>query len=375
MLLSMKIGIDTFGCDNGRSGRGSYLTSFIDAIPDDPHLSWELFGPEIDRYTYTSEKDFPFSSIPLPDSLNMERLWHLCNCNSFAKKRNYDLVFYASGPQLLPLNYKKKAIVLINDILSSFLKKEDSSFYKKIILKSLSDADCIIAGSNYIRQDIENCNIKIRRLEVIYSGIDHTTFTPIGKSENSIIDIKPFAIKKPYLIYPSRMQDESKKHVELIKAFSLFKERTQLPHRLVIAGSEGKYSENVRNAALSSQFASDIFLTGYFPHENFGDLYRNAEACIFPSTNEGVGLPVMESIACGLPVACSNSGALKEFAGEGAIYFNSDDVDSIESSIEQIIMNKELRELLIKKGQEKASEFSWEKTTKQTLEIIKSVCA
>ncbi len=371
----MKIGINTFGCDNGRSGRGSYLASFINAIPEDAQLSWELFGPEIDRYTYTAEKDFPFSSIHLPDSLNMERLWHLFSCNSFTKKKDYDVIFYPAGPRLLPLNYKKKAIVIINDILSIFLKGEDSSLYKKLILKSLSNADCIIAGSNYIRQDIENNKIKIKRLEVVYSGIDHTTFTPIGKSENSIVDIKPFAIKKPYLIYPSRMQDESKKHVELIKAFSLFKEQTKLSHRLVIAGSEGKYSECVRNAARSSPFASDIFLTGYFPHENFGDLYRNADACIFPSINEGVGLPIMESMACGLPVACSDSGALKEIAGDGAIYFNSNSIDSIESCIEKIVNDKKLREKLIKKGLERATDFSWEKTAKRTLEIIKSVCA
>ncbi len=370
----MKIGIDTFGCDNGRSGRGSYLASFINAIPEDPQISWELFGPEIDRHTYTAEKDFPFSSIHLPDSLNMERLWHLCHCNSFSKKRAYDLVFYAAGPQLLPLNYKKKAIVIINDILSSFLKNEDSNLYRRLILKSLSNADCIIAGSNFIRQDIEQNKIKTRRLEVVYSGIDHTTFTPIGKSENSTVDIKPFAIKKPYLIYPSRMQDESKKHVELIKAFSLFKERTRLPHRLVIAGSEGKYSESVQNAALTSPFASDIFLTGYFPHENFGDLYRNADACIFPSINEGVGLPVMESMACGLPVACSDSGALKEIAEDGAIYFDSNSIDSIESCIEQIVTDRILRDRLTKKGFERATEFSWEKTAKRTLEIIKSVC-
>ncbi len=374
-FFAMKVGIDTFGCDNGRSGRGSYLVSLINAIPDDSQLTWELFGPEIDRYTYTVEKALPFSSVHLPDSLNMERLWHIWSCNAFAKKRVYDVVLYAAGPQLLPVSYKRPGIVIVNDILSLFLKNEDSSLYRKLVVKSLEKADCIIAGSDYIRQDIEQCKIKLRRLEVVYSGIDHAIFTPLGKSENSIVDIKPFAIKKPYLIYPSRMQGKTKRHVELIKAFSLFKEQTHLPHRLVIAGSEGKYSETVRNAALTSAFASDIFLTGYFPHENFGDLYRNADACIFPSVSEGVGLPVMEAMACGLPVACSSSAALPEIAGDGAVYFDSDNIEDMASCIGRIVQDTGLRETLMHNGLNKAKTYSWEKTAERTLEIIKSVCA
>lgn len=370
----MKVGIDSFGCDSGRSGRGSYLVSLINALPETDSVSWELFGPEIDRYTYTENRALPFTSVHLPDSLIMERLWHICSCPSFTKKCSYDAVLYAAGPQILPFRYARPGVVIMNDILSSFLKDEDSGLYKSMLIKSLSSADCIIAGSEYVKQDLERCRVRPKRLEVVYSGIDHGIFTPIGKTENTVVDIKPFAIKRPYIIYPSRMHGEAKKHVELIKAFSVFKERTGAPHRLVIAGSEGKYFQSIRNEALSSQYASDIFLTGYFPHENFGDLYRNAEACVFPSVNEGVGLPVMESMASGLPVACSSSGALREIAGDGAIYFDSDSIDDMASCIERIISDSALRESLVQKGLKKAEEYSWEKTARRTVEILESVC-
>ena len=372
----MKVGIDTFGCDNGHSGRGSYLVSLINAIPGDSPLSWELFGPEIDRYTYTGKKKLPFTSVHLPDSLNTERLWHVLSWNSFSKKRSYDAVLYAAGPQLLPLRYARPGIVIVNDIISSFLSNEDNSLYRKLVVRSLAKADCIIAGSNFIRQDLEQCKIKVRRLEVVYSGIDHDIFTPpIVKSENSIVEINPFAIKKPYLIYPSRMQGASKRHIELIKAFSLFKERTKGPHRLIIAGNGGAYSDTVRNEAQSSPFAREIFLTGFFPHENFGDLYRNAAACIFPSVNEGVGLPVMEAMASGLPVACSSSGALQEIAGDGAVYFDSDSIEDMAATIEKVVSDTELREKLVKNGLKKAEAYSWEKTAERIVEIIQSVCS
>lgn len=376
MLLPMKVGIDTFGCDNGRSGRGSYLVSLINALPDDSPLSWELFGSEIDRYTYTVKKKLPFTPVHVPDSLNTDRLWHILNGNSFAKKRAYDAVLYAAGPQLLPLRYARPGIVIVNDIISSFLRNEDNSLHRKLVVKSLAKADCIIAGSNFIREDLEQCRIKVRRLEVVYSGIDHDIFSPpIAKQESSIVEMTPFAIKTPYLIYPSRVQGDSKRHKELIKAFSLFKERTKSPHRLIIAGDGKAYSDTVQNAALSSAFAGDIFLTGFFPHENFGDLYRNADACIFPSVNEGVGLPVMESMASGLPVACSSSGALREIAGDAAIYFDSDSIEDMAASIERIVSDRELRDTLVKNGLRKAETYSWEKTAERIVEIIQSVCS
>ena len=89
-----------------------------------------------------------------------------------------------------------------------------------------------------------------------------------------------------------------------------------------------------------SEAASDIFITGYFPHENFPELYRNADACIFPSVNEGVGLSVLEAMVTGLPVACSNKGTLPEITGGKTLYFDSDNVQEMADVIEKIIVDE-----------------------------------
>lgn len=375
----MKIGIDTFGCDSGRSGLGSYLASLVSVLPetdsDNGKLEWELFGPEIDRYTYTGDRGFPFVAVNVPDSLNLERLWHLFRGNPFAAKKHYDVVLYTAGIRMLPQKFKVKGIAVINDIVSSYLEQDDSPFYRKKILKSLSRINHIIAASNFIKDDLINkCGVDSSRIDVVYNGVDHSKFYAGGVELGEAVDIKPFAIKRPYLIYPSRMQGENKKHIELIESFSLFKKTTNLPHRLVIAGSEGSTADEIRAAAKNSPYANDIFITGFFPHENFPDLYRNADACIFPSVTEGVGLSVIEAMACGLPVACSAEGALKEIAGEGALYFYSSDVKEIADSIEKIVTDNNLRTKLINSGIEKAKEYSWKKTAEQTVRIIRSVC-
>ena len=367
----MKVGIDTFGCDHGRSGIGSYLLSLVPSLPSLPEVTYTLFGPEMDRYTYSSDKDINFTSVNVPDSLTAERIWHFFNVNSFGKKQKYDAILYTAGSRMLPLRYRVPGIAVVNDIVSNLFLKTDDAWLQKKIKKGLSNADCIIAASQYIRKDLERAGINNKNIEVIHNGIDHSLFYPRAIESEDTIDIKPFAIKRPYFIYASRMQSSEKKHVELINAFSLFKEKTHLPHRLVLAGADGPYSDEVHNAAFHSSAASDIFLTGYFPHESFPELYRGAEACIFPSVNEGVGLPVIEAMATGLPVACAKAGALSEIAGNNALYFDSDNIEEMESVMEQIVNDQSLRQKLISGGLEWTKRFDWEKTAALTLDVIK----
>jgi len=371
----MKVGIDTFGCDHGRSGLGSYLLSLVPSLPAQQDVTYDLFGPEMDRYTYSADKGLNFSSANVPDSLTAERLWHVFNVNSFGKKRNYNVILYTAGARMLPLSCKVPGVAVVNDIVSNLFLKTDDRWLTNQMRKGLSRVNCIIAASQYIRKDLERFGIQNDNIQVIHNGIDHSLFYPRTIESDETIDIKPFAIKRPYFIYASRMASPEKKHIELIKAFSLFKEKTHLPHRLVLAGSEGPYSDEVHRAAFQSTAASDIFLTGYFPHESFPELYRGAEACIFPSVNEGVGLPGIEAMATGLPVACAKAGALTEIAGNNALYFNSDDIEEMESVMEQIVTDKPLREKLTTGGLEWTKRFSWEKTASLTLEVLQNTAA
>ena len=352
------------------------MVSLVPALPAEEGVGYELFGPEQDRYTFNGEKDYPFASVNIPDSLVVERLWHLFKANSFGKRRGYDVILYPAGARVLPSKFKVKGVAVINDIVSNILACTTDKWYKKSILRGISRADCIIAASNYIRADLEKTGISCRRIEVVHNGVDHGVFYPAEavSADSEIIDIKPFAIKKPYIIYASRMFNEGKKHLELIRAFSLFKKRTHLPHRLVLAGdNSGNYGECVQSAVFASNVASDIFITGHFPHEHFSELYRNADACVFPSATEGVGLPVVESMACGLPVTCSSQGALPEIAGDAALFFDSDNIEEMARALERIVGDCELRQSLIEKGILQAKKYSWQQTALATAAVLRSV--
>lgn len=368
----MKIAIDTFGCDHGKSGLGSYLFNFINNIPADLPHSIELFGPEVDRYIYKSAIEKTFTSVSIPDTLKAERKWHKRKIKKFLRQQNYDLVIYPAVENVIPKKITTKAIAVMNSIYS-VLKEDTKRKYIKRLKNSLEKIDLIIASSNFIKEDLVKNGFEESKIAVVYNGIDHKVFFPSLDVDSEYVEVSPFAIKRPYFIYGSRLSGEEKKHIELIKAFNLFKKNTDYPHRLVLAGADGAYSEQIRNAAYNSEFASDIFITGFFPHESFSKLYAGASACVFPSVNEGVGLPILESMACGIPVLCSASGALKEVGDDAPIYFDSDNIDEIAKDLQLIVEDSELNKNKVDACLKRANHFNWNETVVQTFKLIEKV--
>lgn len=370
----MKIAIDTFGCDHAKSGWGSYLYYFIKNIPSDSKFkhSYELFGSEIDRYTYTSEVEKTFQSVNIKDDLKTEQRWHRHWVDAFIRKNNYDLVIYPAVEKVIPGRFSTPSIAVMNSILS-VVKKNSSFKIRHQLQKGLENVQCIIAPSQYIKNDLIANKIDAEKIHVIYNGIDHKLFFPSSDIDTEYVEIKPFAIKRPYFIYGSRLSGPEKKHIELIRAFNIFKKETDSPIRLVLAGNDGEWSDKIKKEAYESDYSSDIFITGYFPHESFSKLYAGATACIFPAVNEGVGLPILESMACGIPVLCSDSGALPEVGADAPIYFNSDDVNDIAQKMKQIVQDKKLYQEKVDAGLKRANHFNWDSTVINTISIAEEL--
>lgn len=368
----MKIGIDTFGCDHGRSGIGSYILSLVRNLPESENLI-DLFGPELDRYTYSSGVEaISYTGVSVADSLLAERFWHLAAFNSFARKQKYDAVLFPSGAKLLPLKFEVPSVVVVQDILSDVYKNSDDMAITGLLKMQLRKAQRIIASSRFVRDDLMNLHIPESRITVVHNGIDTSLFYPHPTVNNEAVLIHPFSIRRPYIIYASRVAYPSKCHVELVKAFSIFKKKTGAPHRLVLAGADGVNAEIVHREIIKSPVSSDILLTGYFPHQNLPELYSAADACIFPSSIEGVGLPVLEAMACGIPVACARAGALPEMAGDNVLYFDQNSPEEIASAIERLVRtptgeNEALRNDLVSRSLEWVKGFDWKKSAQETI--------
>lgn len=364
------IGVDAFGLNHGISGTGSYLSEIVKNVPE-RDFEFCLFGHELDKYTYTSSStNISFKGINIRDNALSEAFWHKSMLNSFIEKNNFHAVIYVSGFSLLPVKIKTPSFLIVNSVpkTSNFL----SNIYIKQIIKDIKG---IIVPSEYIKDALISFGVPQFKIAIIYNGVNHSTFKPIEKEVKDIVFIQPFSIKRPYIIYVSSLANTLKSHVELIRAFDLFKKKRNTAHKLVIAGAEGDASPLVRKEILKSHYSSDILLTGYFPHESLSKLYANADIAIFPSRNEGSALSVLEAMASGVPTACSNEGALKEVAKDASIYFDSTSLESIENAIESLITkenNFTLRQTLIEKGILCAKDYSWKKTAEESIDYILS---
>jgi glycosyltransferase involved in cell wall biosynthesis len=114
-------------------------------------------------------------------------------------------------------------------------------------------------------------------------------------------------------------------------------------------------------------------MLGYLPEDDVRSLYRAASVFVFPSLCEGFGLPLLEAMACGLPVAASGVSALPEVGGDAAVYFQPEDPEDMAAKIMLLLEDAGLRESLKAKGRERAKIFTWEKTAEETLNFYRAI--
>ena len=146
-------------------------------------------------------------------------------------------------------------------------------------------------------------------------------------------------------------------------------ERLNPQFRLVLAGSAGYGAEEIMERISSSRARERIHVHGYVDDLLLARLYRTAAALVFPSLEEGFGFPVVEAMSASLPVVTSNRSSLPEVAGGAARLVDPESTDEIEAGIEDVIVNQDLRQRLIRLGKARATEFNWMKAAHETLGV------
>jgi len=150
----------------------------------------------------------------------------------------------------------------------------------------------------------------------------------------------------------------------LIRALALLPEPRP---QLVLPGSPTPYEQQLRQLAAELGVAKDVLFPGWLEQDRLEALYALASCFVLPSFEEGFGLPILEAMVRGVPVACSNCSSLPEVAGDAALYFDPHDPGSIASAIERLLGDRELAGRLAEQGTERCKEFTWRRTAEATL--------
>lgn len=211
--------------------------------------------------------------------------------------------------------------------------------------RAARDADRVITISEHARRGIvEHVGVPAERIDVIGLGIDHERFTEAGPARDDLGD---------YVLYPANLWPH-KNHARLLEAWRAVPDLT-----LVLTGQTyGPPPTGERVVHL-----------GHVPADALPALYRGARAVVFPSLFEGFGVPVLEAMACGVPVAASDRGALGEIAGDAALLFDPQRPEAIADAVLRITGDKPLRARLRAAGLERARRFTWEDAADRHLEV------
>jgi len=370
------IGVSTYGADGGKSGIGSYLSEIL--------RTWEKQGRtrQIELILDPAEVDYwralaPSAGLCVQASGFRRNvpgvLWHLLVLPWVAWRRGYQRLFLCASNRRSPWWCPCPMIGTVHDLASLRMPGKYSRFHdfylSRILPALIRRLDRVLSVSQASARDIEHfVGIPAEEVVVTPLAADLERFCPRPGARERLGD--RYALPEPYLFYLARLEHPGKGHVPLIQAWERLLERRTLPHQLVLAGSPWDRHQEILKAIEQSPCRQRITLLGFVEHADVPDLYRAADAVVFPSFFEGFGLPVLEAMACGVALACSNRASLPEVAGESALFFDPADVNQISQALEQLLFDEALRRRLQEEGLARAQSFSWQRTAEQTWQAL-----
>ena len=220
----------------------------------------------------------------------------------------------------------------------------------------------VVAISEHTKREVvERLRVDADRVDAIHLGVDLERFAPDGEGP----DIP--GLPDRYVLYPANFW-RHKNHLRLLDAFARVEDRELA---LVLTGQTYGREAEVLGHARALGLGERVRHLGFVPGAALPELYRRAEALVFPSLHEGFGAPPVEAMACGCPVAAASAGSLPEVCGDAALLFDPHDADAIADAIGRAAGDAALRE----RGLKRAREFSWAAAARRHREAYERAAA
>lgn len=304
------------------------------------------------------------------------------------KEPNIDFIniyqsFFYQIPDIVLENKNIKKFTILHDIIPytnpEYCEKNPNKFEKcrqnfkdKYLYFKDKDINVFVVSQytlNEVNKNFPELKDTNYILNLISYNKDQYNLIDKNKIDKSILSKYNIPENTPYILSLSSL-NKRKNLPLLIDSFIEFLEKNQdiKDLNLVLAGPKGWMFDDIFNNINNAEKYKDrIVLTGFIDEKDINTIYNSANIFVFPSLLEGFGLPVLEAMACGVPVISSNFTSLPEVYGDSALSFNPTKKEELVECLEKIYNDKNFREDLIQKGLSRVKEFSWEKTTKNMI--------
>jgi glycosyltransferase involved in cell wall biosynthesis len=223
-----------------------------------------------------------------------------------------------------------------HEVFPEFFSRAELAYRRRVYGWTVRKSRIVITISEHAREAlVDRLGLDPERVRAIHLAVDHERFTPDGRR------------REPFLLYPANRW-RHKNHERLFEAFALARhERPELRLVLTGAGHEGR------------SLPEGVESRGHVSPDELVELYRSAAALVYPSLYEGFGIPCVEAMACGCPVAASNVASIPEVCGDAAVYFDPTSVEDIARGIEEVLDRPPAG------GIERAARFTWDECARR----------
>ena len=361
----MRIGIDVRKIND--FGIGTYIQNLLQYLLDlNQTNQYFLFfnHQDINRFSYPKGQ-----VVKLINNSPKYSIREHFSLSHQAKK--YDLQLFHEPHYTLPYFLKCKKVVSIHDLIHlkfpQNLPGKKAHIYAKFMLgQAVKKADKILTGSENTKNDIMILfKTNQKKIEVIYYGVNEI-FKPV-KDQNVLENFRnKYKLPDKYILYSGSMR----KHKNLANALQTYARLKDKNYDLVLAGV-GLQNQKVLGPLLKElKITEKVKIIPFLDYTELVLLYNSASVLFFPTLYEGFGLPVLEAMACGVPVITSNVTAMPEISGDAALLVDPRSVEQISRAMERITSDTGLRQQLVEKGISRAACFSWQDTVQKVRKLL-----
>ncbi len=367
----MRICVDVSAAVHRRAGLGRYAQELVRALAEHGEHAYVAFYHQRGQ----AHLEPPIDRLPRITTPLSVKPWRLMTMLAHFSRVGMDAMFPAidlfhATEHLLPCLKQIPTVFTLHDLIFHFdpasHKRLNRIYLNLMMPRFLRAAQTIIAVSECTKRDAINIyNLPPDKIHVIYEGVD-SRFRPITDAATLAAVRRKYSLPERFILYVGTIEPR-KNLPALFDAFhvssSTFHVSRSTSH-LVIAGKKGWLTEATFESAKA--LGDQVIFTGYVADEDLPAAYTLADLLVLPSVYEGFGLPVLEAMACGTPVACSNVSSLPEIAGDAALLFDPRDVRAIAEAITRGSTDESLRAELRAKGLAQAARFTWAQAARQT---------
>jgi glycosyltransferase involved in cell wall biosynthesis len=362
----MRIGIDyTPGVTLG-AGIGRYTRGLVQALSELDHDNeYVLFAaPGFHSSPHLRVPASPrlhYRPIPASPRL-MAILWHRLHIPLPIEAFVGPVDVFHSPDFVLPPQRRGARILTVHDL--TFMRYPEGAtpnlrrYLNAVVPRSVKRADLVLADSESTKRDLaELLDVPPEKVRVVYAGVE-PRFQPIVDEEQLRVVARRYDLDPPFILTVGTL--EPRKNLQrLFAAYALLRERLAGAPRLVVVGAKGWLTEGIFAALEESGIKEHVQFPGYVADEDLPAVYNLAGLFVFPSLYEGFGIPPLEALACGVPVACSNAPSLPEVVGDAALTFEPTDVEAMADAMLRLLTDSDLRAGLISRGRDRATHFTW----------------